>query len=386
MYDSKNICLELSDTIFIDNPISPPIYQTSSFHFKDFNQYISVNTKQQSIYTYSRDGNPTTQLLEEKLARLEHGQACKSFSSGMAAISGTILSLVKQNEHIVVVNTVYSSTLSFIKQLSKFGISYTLVQSLQSKEVINAINDNTKLIYMESPSSQKFEMLDFDELVSFCTENNVYTAIDNTWASPLFFNPIDYGIDIVIHSCSKFIGGHSDVVAGVVISTQKIIESIDHFAGIYLGGTLSPHSAWLLTRGLRTLDCRMERVDKNSRIVLEYLKASPYVERIYHPFIQQPDIASKYLKGSSSLFGFVLKDATLDIIQTFIDNLQLFTLAYSWGGFESLVIPAFKGNNQEEMKQRGLSFGHIRMYVGLEDASSLVNDLDQALHCAYNKR
>lgn len=231
-------------------------------------------------------------------------------------------------------------------------------------------------------------MLDLELIANVAKEKNIYTVIDNTWATPLLQNPLKHGIDVVIHSCSKYIGGHSDIVGGIVLCRQEIMQYIDDFAHILLGATMSPMNAWLAIRGLRTLPVRLKAQEKSVLEVIDFLKQDIRIERIFHPTCngeKQQALANRYLKGYGSLLGVVLKDASPDVIERFVDALHHFTLAYSWGGFESLILPVFKGNNQAELKQRGLAMGQLRMYIGLEETEILIDDLKQALDYAYNK-
>ncbi len=382
--EKDNICLDLHSREIVDNAMISPIYQTSSFVFKDFQEYLAVNKKEKNQYTYSRDGNPTLQELETKLALLEKGEKAKVFASGMAAITGTILTLLKAGDHIILVNTVYGSTVSFVKMLEKFNITFSHIQTTNNDIIFNEVKDNTKMVYFESPSSQKFEMLDLETITNYARKKDIYTVIDNTWSTPLFQKPLCYGVDVVIHSCSKYLGGHSDVVGGVVISNKHIIDRITKFAGVYLGATMSSHSAFLILRGIRTLPVRMAQHQKSIIKVLDYLNNSDYIETIYHPYITNDENA-KYLTGYGSLFSFVLRDVDVSKIETFVNSLQYFTLAYSWGGFESLILPVYKGNNEEELQERGLKLGHFRCYIGLEDVDLLIEDIKQALHKTYQK-
>lgn len=387
MKDINNICLEVEHG-FEKNyqTISPEIALTSSFQFKDFEHYVNVNSKGESAYTYTRDGNPTTAILEEKIVQLEGGEAGKAFASGMGAISSAILSLVQFGDHIIVVNTVYGSAVKLIQQLSKFGVESTKIDVIDTKEIFKHIKSNTKMIYFESPSSQRFEMLDLEMISSVAREKNIYTMIDNTWSTPLLQNPIKHGIDIVMHSCSKYIGGHSDIVGGVLVSRKEIIDKVEAFGQILLGATMSPMNAWLAIRGLRTLPVRLKSQQQSLKTILQFLENNSHIEKIYHPLTngdKQKELSDKYLNGYGSLLGIVLKDASPIIIQRFVDSLHYFTLAYSWGGFESLIMPVFKGNNEKELKERGLSLGQLRMYIGLEESELLVQDLKQALDYAY---
>lgn len=390
MKDLENICLSIDHRGEKGRkPISPEIVQTSSFQFDDYEHYVRVNTGQEDAFTYTRGGNPTLDVLEKKIAQLEGGEGAVAFASGMGAFSATIISLIEKSQHVLIVNTVYGSSVKLIQQLDKLGVESTKIDVSETSEILDYIKDNTKMIYFESPSSQKFELLDLEWISKVARERNIYTVIDNTWATPLIQKPLKYGIDVVIHSCSKYIGGHSDVVGGIVVSRQELIEKINNFGQILLGSTMSPFNAWLLIRGLRTLPVRLKYQDQSIREVTKYLEKSPYVETIYHPLNasqKQKELSKKYLDGMGSLFGFSLKNATPQIIETFVDSLNYFTLAYSWGGFESLVLPAFKGNNEQELKERHLSLGHIRMYIGLEEVELLIEDIDQALKEAYKNK
>ena len=384
MKDLDNICLSLQHEKKDYQSISPEIVQTSSFQFKNFEHYVQVNNQKEFAYTYTRGDNPTLEQLEEKIAKLEKGECARSFASGMGAISATILSHLKANDHVVIVNTVYGSAVKFIQSLERFGIKSTKIDVENTQKIFKYVNEQTRMIYFESPSSQKFEMLDLELISTFAKSRNILTVIDNTWATPLFQNPLVHGIDIVIHSCSKYIGGHSDLVGGIVVTNKELIEPIEQFGQIMLGATMSPMNAWLAIRGLRTLPVRLKAQEESVKKVIEYLDGHPRIKKIYHPLLTaSKEIKEKYLKGYGSLLGFVLKDANPEIIEKFIDSLEYFTLAYSWGGFESLVMPVYKGGNEKELQHRGLDIGHIRMYIGLEETELLIKDINQALERAY---
>ncbi len=386
MKELDNICLSLEHDFKSYHSISPEIVQTSSFQFENFDHYVKVNAHHEFAYTYTRGDNPTLELLENKIAQLEKGECARSFASGMGAISATILSLLKKDDHVVIVNTVYGSAVKLIQSLERFGIQSTKIDVKDTKEIFQYIQDNTKMIYFESPSSQKFEMLDLEIISQYAKERDIITAIDNTWSTPLFQNPLTFGIDVVIHSCSKYIGGHSDLVGGIVVTRRELMNKIEDFGQILLGATMSPMNAWLSLRGLRTLPVRLKAQEESVKKVIHYLDHHQHIKRVYHPLVHtKKEIKDKYLKGYGSLFGFVLKDANPQIIQRFVDSLEYFTLAYSWGGFESLVLPVFKGDNESELQQRGLDLGHIRMYIGLEETELLLNDLEQALKKAYQE-
>lgn len=387
MKDIENICLEVEHDWSKEYlSVSPEIVQTSSFQFKDFHHYVNVNSNNEHAYTYTRGDNPTIEILEKKIAQLEGGECGKAFASGMGAISAAILSLVKANDHIIIVNTVYGSSVKLIQHLKRFGVECTHIDVNDTQDIFQYIQDHTKMIYFESPSSQKFELLDLELIAEVAKAKNIYTVIDNTWSTPLFQNPLKYGIDIVIHSVSKYIGGHSDIVGGIVVTNESIMKEINDFGHQLLGATMSPMNAWLAIRGLRTLPVRLKSQEQSIQKVLDFITQDSRISIVYHPMKgneYQSLLAHRYLKGYGSLFGFVLKDATPLIIQKFIDSLHYFTLAYSWGGFESLVMPVYKGNNEDELRQRGLHFGHIRMYIGLEESELLIEDIKQALDIAF---
>ena len=386
MLDINNVCLSLDDERKEYASVSPEIVQTSNFKFKDYDHYVRVNSDHEFMYTYTRGDNPTLEILENKIASLEHGECARSFASGMGAISATMLSLLNKGDHIIVVNTVYGSSVKLAQSLSRFGVECTKIDVNDTKEIFHYVKGNTKMIYFESPSSQKFEMLDLEMISDYARAHRILTVIDNTWSTPLLQNPLLFGIDVVIHSCSKYIGGHSDLVGGIVVTRKELMKQIDDFGQILLGATMSPMNAWLALRGLRTLPVRLKYQEESIKAIIDFLEHDERIERIYHPLVHtSKELREKYLKGYGSLCGFVLKDASPLRIKTFINALKHITLAYSWGGFESLIIPVYKGSNEDELKQRGLALGHMRMYVGLEEVELIIEDLKQALDKAYEK-
>lgn len=265
--------------------ISPEIVQASLFKFKNFKHYLDDNAHGQFAYTYTRGQTPTTSLLEQKMAQFEGGDDAISFASRMGAISGIILSLIKKGDHILIANTVYGSSIKLISYLSKCGVESTRIDVLDTDAIFDYLQDNTNMIYFESPSSQKFELLDLERIAQAAKERNIFTVIDNTWATPLLQQPLKHGIDVVIHSCSKYIGGHSDLVGGVAIAKKPVIQMIRDFSVTYLGATMSPVNAWLAIRGLRTLPVRMKHLDQSIREVIEFLQKDERIEKIIIPFV-----------------------------------------------------------------------------------------------------
>ena len=214
MTDFDTICNEVQKKKRTYRPMSPEIVLTSSFYFDDFNEYAEATSNEFEHYVYTRGTNPTTELLEEKLAKMEEGERCKVFASGMGAISATFFTMLKANDHVIFVNTVYGTTVSLIRYMERYQISYDIVNSTDTDVILSYIKDETHIIYMESPSSQKFELIDLEAIAKVAKQKDIITVIDNTWATPIYQRPLVHGIDIVIHSCSKYIGGHSDIVAG----------------------------------------------------------------------------------------------------------------------------------------------------------------------------
>lgn len=387
MYE-ENICNHIEKTKANYRSMSPEIVMTSSFYFQDFDEFAKASSNEFDAFVYTRGSNPTTKLLEDTLAKLEHGERCKVFASGMGAISATLLTLLKANDHVLIVNTVYGASVSLLKFLNRYHVQCDVVHISKIEDLLSNIKENTRVIYFESPSSQQFQMIDLKSLSDIAKEKNILTIMDNTWASPLYQHPLDYGIDIVVHSCSKYVGGHSDIVCGAVISTQKIIRDIEEHGFLYMGATCSPMNAYLALRGIRTLPIRMKQVHENIKKVLDVLQKDHRIAKIYHPYCYdttQKKIADTYLNGYGSLFAIDMKDEDLEKLKIFINNLKVFTLGVSWGGFESLVLPVYKGNNARAVLDRGLNLTHIRIYVGLENTDTLIQDIMQALDKAYGK-
>lgn len=365
--------------------IAPPIFEASNFAFSSYEEVEEYQKGEIDKFVYTRGGNPTINILEKKMTMLEKGEACRAFSSGMGAISSSILSLVESGDHIVCLRGVYGPTYDFIyNYLKRFNISSTFVDGRDIEDVRSAIQPNTKLIYLESPNSFLFEVFDLRAIAKVARENNVYTIIDNTWATPYFQNPIEFGIDIVVHSASKYLGGHSDVVAGIAVTSSKLIEGINKNLHL-LGGVIGPFEAWLILRGLRSLPARMELHQSNAIKIAEFLSKHPRVVRVNYPGLKTNpyyQLAVSQMRGFSGLMSFEIDGGEKEL-KRFINSLKLFTIAVSWGGYESLVFPgryAFK----DRIDGVSLSPQLIRISVGLEDADDLIKDLDSALKIAFS--
>lgn len=362
--------------------VSPPIYQSSLFTFSDYDSMIARFRGESDQPLYSRVDNPTVKALQDKVAALEGGEACLAFSSGMAAISNAILSVVTPGAKVVCINHVYPDTYRFLRGFcQRFGISTAFVDG-GDPEAIRAALTGASLLYLESPSSWVMSEQNLTQLAALAREAGVTTIIDNSWASPLFQQPLACGIDIVVHSASKYISGHSDVVAGLVIASQQHITHISRHISPFLGGKLSAQEASLLMRGLRTLPLRMKQHHTSALTLAEKLRAHPLVTNVYHPGLQPPSWST--LSGYSGLFSFAVA-GSVDIPQL-CNALQLFHMGVSWGGFESLVMPAISVINQDSEFNSAVDFSVsprlIRISVGLEDTEDLWADLQQALTAA----
>jgi len=363
------------------NPVAPPIYQTSNFYFKTVAQFREAISNEKENLIYSRGNNPTINLLCRKLAALEGAEQALVFGSGMAAISSAILSNVKTGDHIVCVQNPYSWTNTLLNTniLPKFGVGVTMVDGCSTESIISAVKPETTVIYLESPNSWIFEIQDLKAISKFARQHGIITVIDNSYCTPLYQQPIKLGIDLVVHTASKYLGGHSDVVAGVCCGSEKLIAKLFANEFLTLGGILAPFSAWLILRGLRTLPVRMEHVSRVTQQILAYLKTQPKVTRIYYPLLpenEQFNLASQQITKGSGLFTIEV-DSTPDAIEAFCNSLAYWRMAVSWGGFESLVIPSC--TFVRPGLYSALPPTLIRFSVGLEDAETLIGDIDKSL-------
>ncbi|QTF07209.1 aminotransferase class I/II-fold pyridoxal phosphate-dependent enzyme [Brenneria izadpanahii] len=359
--------------------ISPPIYQSSLFSFSDYDTMIERFRGESDHPLYSRMDNPTVRVFQEKMAALEGGEACVAFSSGMAAISGTILSVVRPGDKIVCVKHIYPDAYRFMRGFCHdFSVETVFVDGESLEEIDEALN-GARLLYLESPSSWVMTEQNLASIAKLARAKGVTTVIDNSWASPMYQKPLAAGIDIVVHSASKYISGHSDVVAGVAVGSQRHISAITRTISPFLGGKLSANEAWLLLRGLRTLPFRMRQHCESALALARRLSAHPQVLKVNHPGLAPSDISS--LTGYSGLFSFELDEAV--DIPRFCNQLQLFSMGVSWGGFESLVMPAISVLNQAGEFNSAIDFGIsprlIRISIGLEDTDDLWRDLQQAI-------
>ena len=368
-----------------DNPygaVSPPIYQSSIFSFKSFSEFKETLTDQTEKTLYTRGNNPTVVLAEQKLAALEGAEKAKLLSSGTSAITHAIMAFLKSGDHVVCVRDCYDWCSTLLeKYLARFGVTHSYADGTDINDVIGAIRNETKVIYLESPTSFTFKLQDLPAIAAEAKKRGIKTVADNTWATPVYCNPHKLGIDIVVHSGSKYFGGSSDILSGLVAGTKEDINLIKKQEFMQFGTVPDPFMAWLLLRGLRTLHIRLKTHYENAMTVASFLEKHPRIERVIYPMLPshpQHDLAKKIFRGGSGLLGFNLKTGKYSSVVNFVNALKLFKRAISWGGYESLVYPlALKYNESDDVPREKLSL--VRIHVGLEQSEDLIEDLDNAL-------
>ncbi|HEX8024006.1 PLP-dependent aspartate aminotransferase family protein [Mucilaginibacter sp.] len=365
------------------NAVSPPIMQSSNFSFNDVAGLREAMSDEFESSLYSRGQNPTLNILRKKLAALDGAEDALLFSSGISAISVPILSLLKSGDHIIAVDNLYSWTIKLFKDfLPKFGITTTFIDGTVFENFEQAATPQTRLIYLESPNTFCYELQDIRKVTAFAKSNGIITMIDNSYCSPLYQQPIAMGVDLVAQSATKYIGGHSDVVAGVLTGSKALLKKLFEHEFMNTGPALSPHSAWLLLRGLRTLPLRLHRSFESTRIVTEWLATHPAVEDVIWPFspqFKQAELVNRQMQGCGGLFSLTLKNSSFSKIEKFCNSLQHILLAVSWGGHESLAVPAIASFSEDEYSADNDHHQLIRMYIGLEDPHYLIADIKQAL-------
>lgn len=362
--------------------VVPPIVQTSLFTFSSYDEMVETYRGEKIRPVYTRGLNPTVRAFEEMLAKLEGGEDALGFASGMAAISSTVLSFVEPGDRIVAVRHVYPDAFRLFGTLMKrMCIEVTYVDGRDEEAVAKAL-PGAKLLYLESPTSWVMETHDAGALAALARRHGIISVIDNSWASPIFQRPLTLGVDLVLHSASKYLGGHSDVVAGVVAGSKELIGRIRGEAYPYLGGKLSPFDAWLLVRGLRTLPIRMKAHEASALEIARRLQALDVVGTVFHPALANR--LPPGLTGTSGLFSFTFREG-IDI-RAFADHLRLFKLGVSWGGHESLIVPGEVVLQQKAQPNSAHAFGidarSVRLHVGLEGTEALWSDLEAALAAA----
>lgn len=365
------------------NAVSPPIIQSSNFTFNTVTGLRQAMADEFDTNLYSRGQNPTLSILRKKLAALDGADDALVFSSGIGAISVPLLALLKSGDHVVAVENPYSWTIKLFKEfLPKFGINTTFIDGSVYDNFETAVTLQTRLIFLESPNTFSYELQDIKRIAQFARSRGIVTMIDNSYCSPIYQQPIGMGIDLVAQSATKYIGGHSDVVAGVLTGNKELIRQIFDHEFMNLGPAISPHSAWLLLRGLRTLPLRLQRSFESTGVITRWLQEHEHIQQVIWPFsegFKQTQLAHEQMQGCGGLFSFSLKNSSFKKIEAFCNNLQHILLAVSWGGHESLILPSIASIPEQEYSAADERLQLIRMYVGLEDTGYLIQDLEQAL-------
>lgn len=367
--------------------LATPIYQSSTFCFDDADQGGRRFKLEEEGFIYTRLGNPTTKVLEEKIAALENADGCIATSSGMGAITTVFWTLLKQGDHIVTDNNLYGCTFAYFTHgLTKFGIEVSLVDAANPENVEKAIKPNTKIIYCETPTNPSLKLVDIEALSKIAKNHNCLLVVDNTFATPFITRPLDLGADIVIHSGTKYLNGHGDVICGFICTRKELLNDL-RYVGLkdMTGSVLSPFDSFLVIRGLKTLSLRIERHCFNAQKVAEFLESHPKVKMVSYPGLKshpQYELAKRQMKLPGAMISFELKGG-LEEGKRLINSTKLCKLAVSLGDIETLIQhPASMTHSpytKEERLRAGISDELIRISVGLEDYEDIIADLDEAL-------
>ncbi|NJW51387.1 trans-sulfuration enzyme family protein [Salinimicrobium oceani] len=350
-----------------------PLYMSTSYAFED------VETKRYPRYF----NTPNQKALAQKMAALEHGEAALIFGSGMAAVSTSLLAFLKQGDHVVLQKTLYGGTSNLVtEEFEKFGIAFSFTQNLSIEAFEKEIRENTKVIYIETPSNPLLTITDLEAIANLCRKKGLVSMIDNTFASPVNQTPLDFGIDVTIHSATKYMGGHSDILAGTVIASEEKINKIFQLAK-NLGGSLSDYTVWLLERSIKTMGIRVRAQSENAQKLAEFLEQHELVKTVYYPGLsshKDHELAKKQMKGFGGMLSFELKE--LDA-STFMKNLKLIKPSMSLAGVESTILSPTKTSHAllspEERQEQGISDNLMRFSVGIEETEDLIADIEQAL-------
>ena len=364
------------------NAVSPPIMQSSNFAFDTVDEMRNVFADEYSTYLYSRGLNPTVDILRKKLAALDNAEDCLVFNSGAAAIFAAVLANVKSGDHIVSVKNPYTwAQKMFNKILPRFGVTTTYIDGRDIENFERAILPNTALIYLESPNSWDYALQDLNAIAALARAEGIITIIDNSYCTGIYQKPIDFGIDLVLQSATKYISGHSDTVAGVLCGTKIAMERIFNSEFMTIGSGISPFNAWLLIRGLRTLPLRLKHISESTLKMVTFLEKHAKVEAVIFPFnesFSQYALAKQQMQGACGLLTFIIKADTVKQVEKFCESLQHILMAVSWGGHESLIIPKCSGIAAANFNAQNKEHRMMRLYVGLEDVDYLIKDMEQA--------
>jgi cystathionine gamma-synthase len=363
-----------------NGPVSTPIYQTSTFEVTDMQEQVRATSTDRF---YTRYGNPTHTVVEKAIAELEGADAALLFASGMSAITTTILSLVKSGDHIVAQRDIYGGATKFLTQwLPKFGVEVTLVDTTDYQQHEAALRPNTRLLHLESPTNPTLRVVDLKRVAALAQKHGIVTLVDSTFATPINCRPAEHGIDLVMHSGTKYFGGHADIICGIIAGRMDLVRTI-HATRTTLGCNMDPHAAWLLLRGIKTLAVRVHRQNDNALRVAQFLKNHARVRSVNYPFLEghpQRALAMEQMQGGGGVLSFEI-DGTGEDACRFAEALELFTLAPSLGGVESLVtIPVLTSHvmiRSEEREKMGVTKQLIRLSVGIEHVDDLIADLER---------
>lgn len=374
------------DSSIYQGSLAPPIFQTSTFSFQTAQQGENRFAGEEEGYIYSRLGNPTVKMLEDRIAALENGEAGLAFGSGMAAVSAVLIALTRSNDHILCSQGIYGCTFGLLQLLkNKYEVSHSFCTMQTEEEIRASIQPNTTCIYVETPINPTMALIDLDLIVSIAKEKNIKVVVDNTFCSPYLQKPLDIGCDIVIHSATKYIGGHGDVIAGLIVGSKEMITEISMTTLKDIGGVMSPFDAWLLIRGLKTLHVRLDRHCDNAEYVFEQLEAHHMVDNVYYPGDKKGEaypIMQKQMKRGGGLISFTVKGGKEEA-QKLLNQLKLIKIAVSLGDAETLIQhPATMTHAvvpKDNREQMGITDGLLRLSVGLEGKEDIWLDLKQAL-------
>ena len=365
-----------------NGPLATPIFQTSTFEVTDNDEQLRAT---HTDHFYTRYGNPTNTVAEETVAKLEGVDAAQTFASGMGAITTTIMALLKAGDHIVAQRDIYGGVTKFLSQwLPKFGIETTFVDTVDYEQHERAVRPNTKLLYLESPTNPTLRVVDLKKAAALAKRHNLISMIDATFGTPINQHPAEFGIDLVMHSGTKYLGGHTDLICGVVAGRADLIQKI-HATRTTLGNCMDPHASWMLVRGLKTLAVRVARQNESALRVAEFLSEHAKVRSVHYPFLKthpQYSVAREQMSGGGGMVSFEVEGTGEDARRA-SESMRLFTLAPSLGGVESLVsIPVLTSHAMIEPAQRekmGVTEQMVRLSVGIENVDDLIADLEQAL-------
>jgi methionine-gamma-lyase len=382
---SQTKCIHAPRELNRTSAISPPIWQTTTFLAESSEHFAELAKAVKPTEYYSRYGNPTHQQVEAVMATLEGGEAAMVTASGMGAISTSVLSLLDKGDHVVAQRNLYAGTASLLEDvLPRWGIECTFVDQTKAERWAEALRPNTKLIYAETPANPLMRLTDLQAVAALGKTRGIITIVDNTFATPINQRPLENGIDVVIHSGTKYLGGHSDVTAGVIIGSTAFIERAWRFH-IVIGAALGPFDAWLLLRGIRTLGVRVERHNQNALVLARFFESHPKIQRVNYPGLEshpQHELARKQMSGFTGVMSIELRGGYETAVR-FIASLKLGSYAASLGGFETLLVhpAAMWGDTLSDAQRKAMEVGEnlVRISVGLEDEQDLIDDFSQAL-------